>query len=69
MQADGAPADAVAEALAELKALRVSQRHPGALVIGADQMLDCDGVWFDKPADLAAARAPAPGAARQAPIS
>jgi len=47
----------VAEVLAELKAVRVSSRHPGALVIGADQMLDCDGVWFDKPADRAAARA------------
>jgi septum formation protein len=46
-----------AEVLAELKAVRVSGRHPGALVIGADQMLDCEGVWFDKPADRAAARA------------
>ena len=45
-----------AEALAELKAVRVSPRHPGALVIGADQMLDCDGAWFDKPEDAAAAR-------------
>lgn len=47
----------VAEVLAELKATRVSARHPGAIVIGADQMLDCDGVWYDKPADGAAARA------------
>lgn len=47
----------VAETLAELKAVRVSARHPGAIVIGADQMLDCDGAWFDKPADAAAARA------------
>ena len=46
----------VAEALAELKAQRVSQRHPGALVIGADQMLQCGGIWFDKPPDLAHAR-------------
>nr|WP_068429983.1 Maf family protein [Magnetospirillum sp. XM-1]CUW37901.1 conserved protein of unknown function \ len=46
----------VAEVLAELKAVRVSSRHPGALVIGADQMLDCDGVWFDKPTDAKAAR-------------
>jgi len=46
----------VAETLAELKATRVAARHPGRLVIGADQMLDCDGVWFDKPADAAAAR-------------
>jgi len=51
----GTPAD-VAEALAVLKAQRVSRRYPGDLVIGADQMLDCDGVWYDKPADRAAAR-------------
>jgi septum formation protein len=52
----GNPARA-AETLAALKAIRVSARHPGALVVGADQMLDCDGDWFDKPADPAAARA------------
>lgn len=45
-----------AETLAELKAVRVSARHPGALVLGADQMLDHDGVWFDKPRTLAEAR-------------
>lgn len=56
-QAEKAPAEACAEALAELKAVRISQRHPGALVIGADQMLDCNGVWFDKPADEDHARA------------
>ena len=56
-QAEKAPAEACAEALAELKAMRVSARHPGVLVIGADQMLDCNGVWFDKPADQAHARA------------
>lgn len=47
----------VAEVLAELKAARVSARHPGAIVIGADQMLECDRHWFDKPADREAARA------------
>lgn len=47
----------VAEVLAELKATRVSARHPGAIVIGADQMLECERAWFDKPADRAAARA------------
>jgi septum formation protein len=56
-QAEQASAEACAEALAELKAMRISQRHPGALVIGADQMLDLNGVWFDKPADLDHARA------------
>ncbi len=52
----GADAAATAETLAELKAQRVSRRHGGALVLGADQVLECDGVLFDKPSDLAAAR-------------
>lgn len=37
--------------------MRVSRKVPGALVIGADQILDCAGVWFDKPPDLDHARA------------
>ncbi|MEK7820258.1 MAG: Maf family nucleotide pyrophosphatase [Pseudomonadota bacterium] len=49
------PVEEVAEALAEAKAMRVCARHPGALVLGADQILDCDGARFDKPADKAAA--------------
>ena len=57
MRAAGAPASAVVEELAELKAHRVARHHPEAIVIGADQILDCDGVWFDKPADLDRARA------------
>ena len=56
LRAVGAEPAAVAEALAELKAQRVSRRHPGSLVIGADQVLECDGVLFDKPTDPAAAR-------------
>jgi septum formation protein len=56
MRAEGAVASATAEALAALKAQQVSGRRAGALVIGADQMLACDDRWFDKPADLAAAR-------------
>lgn len=56
LHAEGAEAIHAAEALAELKATRVSERHANALVIGADQILECDGTWFDKPADLAAAR-------------
>lgn len=55
-RAEGLGPDATAEALAELKARRVTGRHPGALVIGADQMLDCEGRWFDKPPDRDAAR-------------
>jgi septum formation protein len=46
----------VAETLAELKAQRVAVRHPGCLVIGADQVLDCDGILYDKPTNIAAAR-------------
>lgn len=49
--------EAVADTLADRKAQDVTVRHPGALVLGADQMLDCEGTWFDKPADRAAARA------------
>src|SRR5262249_265994 len=41
---------------AELKAQRIARRNPGALVIGADQVLDCDGTLFDKPADAADVR-------------
>ncbi|WP_459196136.1 Maf family protein [Azospirillum argentinense] len=55
-RAEGAPVEDVAETLAELKAQRVTRKHPGALVIGADQMLECEGRWFDKPADRDAAR-------------
>lgn len=49
LEADGASAADVAETLAELKAVQVSHRRPGAIVIGADQMLECDGRRFDKP--------------------
>lgn len=49
-----APADQ-AMALAELKALSVARRERG-LVLGADQMLFCEGRVFDKPANRDAAR-------------
>lgn len=55
MAAEGAPARDVADALAELKARRVGARSPGRLVVGADQVLACDGRIHDKPEDLAAA--------------
>jgi len=57
LRAEAAPAAAAAELLSELKAVRVSRRHPGSLVVGADQMLECEGVWFDKPPDRTRARA------------
>lgn len=55
LQAEGATAIQAAETLAEMKAQKIGRKHPGALVIGADQLLECDGRWYDKPADRAAA--------------
>lgn len=45
-----------AVALAELKAVSVSRRR-GGLVIGADQMLACEDETYDKPKNVADARA------------
>lgn len=57
LQAAGASAADTAIALAELKALRISRDYPGHLIIGADQMLECGSVWFDKPVDMLHAKA------------
>ena len=51
----GGPPARVAAALAEAKALSVSPRHPGRIVLSADQMLVCEGRPFHKPEDAAAA--------------
>jgi septum formation protein len=51
----GADPLACAMALAEAKARRVAVRHPGDVVIGADQILVAGDEWLDKPADLAEA--------------
>lgn len=61
-QAEAIPPEDAAIILAEAKAERIARRVPDALVIGGDQLLVCkmeDGTerWFDKPADMAAARA------------
>ena len=53
--AEGASPRDIADALAELKAVRVSSRTPG-LVIGADQTLDFEGRLFDKAESVAEAR-------------
>ncbi|MDB5455687.1 MAG: Maf family protein [Caulobacter sp.] len=45
----------IADALAEMKAVKVSQRRPG-LVIGSDQTLDLAGTLFDKAETPEAAR-------------
>jgi len=57
MLAEAAPPRDIADKLAELKAVRLSSRHPGRMVLGADQVLVSRGRLFDKPADLAEARA------------
>ena len=54
--ARNAKGDAVAEALAEKKALDVSGRVKDALVLGADQVLVCEGRLYSKATDLGVAR-------------
>ena len=49
-----AAAQDIAAALASAKAQVVAARHPGQLVIGADQVLVCGEVRFHKNADFAA---------------
>ncbi|WP_417814958.1 Maf family protein [Thalassospira alkalitolerans] len=51
MKAEGANAAEAAETLAEMKALRMYRQQPDGIVIAADQMLECNGIWFDKPRD------------------
>jgi septum formation protein len=57
LQAEAArPAD-VADALAEMKAARVAAKHPEALVLGCDQVLEFEGQILSKPESLTEARA------------
>ncbi len=51
--ARGTPAQA-AQALAQQKASTVTD--PDCMVIGCDQILICEGVWYDKPASMEEAR-------------
>lgn len=52
----GATPDEVALVLAEAKAVDVSERHAGRLVIGCDQTMSLGDQVFHKPADMEAAR-------------
>lgn len=52
MLAEAAPPRDIADTLADLKARRVAARRPGALVLGADQVLVSAGELYDKPRDL-----------------
>jgi septum formation protein len=50
LQADGLDPRGLADALAELKAVKLSRRHAEALVLGCDQMLaTAEGTTLDKP--------------------
>ena len=50
LKAEGASPRAVADALAEAKAVKISRKLPGVLVLGADQVLAmADGTMLDKP--------------------
>ncbi|WP_097090562.1 Maf family protein [Novosphingobium sp. Chol11] len=54
LRAEGLDARALADALAELKALRISRRVPGGLILGCDQTLSLDdGSMIDKAVDRA----------------
>jgi septum formation protein len=53
----GAGASEIAVHLSLVKALKISAKMPGRLVVGADQMLCFEDRLFAKAADLAAARA------------
>lgn len=52
----GASPEDVAQVLAEAKALDVSERQPGRLVLGCDQTLSLGEELFHKPEDMEAAR-------------
>jgi septum formation protein len=56
LEGSGATPEEVASVLAEVKALNVSKKNPGALVIGSDQTLSLGDVVFHKPVDMENAR-------------
>lgn len=47
--AEAAPPRDIADALAEAKARKISGKHPDALVLGCDQVLDFNGEILSKP--------------------
>ncbi len=51
LQAEAAKPRDIADALAEMKALKVAARHPESLVIGCDQVLAHGQTIFSKPRD------------------
>lgn len=53
---EGQKPRAIADALAEVKALHISLLHPQNLVVGSDSMVDVDGRLLDKPVSREDAR-------------
>ena len=56
LQAEAAKPHDIADALAEMKAARVADKNPEALVLGCDQVLDFHGTILSKPTNLEQAR-------------
>lgn len=56
IKAEDLPVVETAVKLAEAKATAVAQENPGRYVIGADQMMECEGQRFDKPISRTQAR-------------
>jgi len=57
MEAEGASPRDLADALAEMKARKISEKNPSALVLGCDQVLEMNRRTFAKPETPAEARA------------
>lgn len=51
LRAEAAKPRDIADTLAEMKARKVSEKHPGALVLGCDQVLEHRGEMLHKPRD------------------
>ncbi len=56
LEAEAAKPRDIADTLAEMKAARISNRNPQALVLGCDQVLDFNGKVFAKAESLGQAR-------------
>lgn len=50
LQADSASPRDIADALAEMKARKIAEKDPAALVLGCDQVLEFEGTVWGKPA-------------------
>lgn len=57
LEAENAPPRDIADTLAEMKARKIADRFPNALVLGSDQVLELKGKLFSKPESPEDARA------------